>query len=187
MDVRQAVREAWRIGAAVALASALVLVGCSSGGHDEATDDGTEQVDETTTTTATDDAGGEATGGDPPDLCSLFTAEDFEAVTGQPADEPDVMAPTGAIRGSCTYSTPTGFPMVMIGAYNASDRERTLELTESEPVEGLGAEADWADSAGLLVVVDGEDWYLQVVATGDGAGYDREESIEAAELVLANL
>lgn len=185
MDVRQALRVTRRIGAAGALASALVLVGCSSGGDDEATDDGTEQVDETTTTAT--DAGGGATGGDPPDLCSLFTAEDFEAVTGETAGEPEVMAPTGAIRGTCTYGAEAGFPMVMIGAYNATDRERTLDMTESESVDGLGTEADWSDAAGLLLVVDGEDWYLQIVATGDGAGYDKEESIEAAELVLANL
>lgn len=73
----------------------------------------------------------------------------------------------------------------MIGADNASDREATLEMVDAEPVDGLEAEADWAAETGVLMVVEGQDWYLQVFAAGTDD--DKAASIAAAGIVVANL
>lgn len=114
-----------------------------------------------------------------------FTAEDFEALTGETAGEPEAEGPVGVIRGTCTISAETGFPMVLIAAYNESDRESTLSLVDAEPVDDLGVEAHWDDTLGIVVPLEGRDWYLQVMVTGAGA--DRDASIEAAQVALDHL
>lgn len=170
-----------RIAAAVALALALVLSGCGGDGEQESADS-----DATSQPAAPAESEAQPSAVDVPDLCTLVTAADFESVLGaRPGGEPESTPATGAIRGVCTWSAEVGFPMLMISAYDAADREATLEMVDSEPVDGLGAEADWADQTGLLIVVEGQDWYLQVFAAGTDD--DRAASISVAEIVLENL
>ncbi len=166
---------------AVALATVLVLGACGGDADETAGADPTAEQ----TTSAEGQSGEVST--DVPDLCELLTTDAFEAVTGEKADTPEAQEPMGGIRGSCTISAETGFPFVMIAAYNERDREATLSMVDSEPVDGLGAEADWDDTAGLLIALDGRDWYLQVVSTGEGGGYDRDRSVEIARIVLDRL
>lgn len=186
MAIGQTTRGGRRFAAVVTLAAVLALGGCGGDGNEPS---GTSSPESSEQTAApTEDGGGstEGVGNGDPDLCALFSAEDFETVLGEPAaGQPEEQAATGPLRGMCTYTAEESFSMVMIGAYNASDREQTLEMVESESVDGLGAEADWSPQTGLLIVVEGEDWYLQVIATGEG-GYDRSRSIAAARLALAN-
>lgn len=106
-------------------------------------------------------------------------------MTGETAGESKSEEGVGAIRGSCTISAEAGFPLAMVAAYDESDREATLGMVDAEPVDGLGGEAHWDDSIGVVVPVDGKDWYLQVLVSDGGA--DRDASIEAAEIALDRL
>jgi hypothetical protein len=165
----------------VAVAAILILVGC---GNDA------ERADETvpSTTTASDETQAtttEALDSEVPDLCTLFTAEDFEALTGETPGEPTSDPGVGAIRGTCTISAEAGFPLVMIAAYNESDREATLAMVDAQPVDDLGTEAYWDDTVGLVVPLEGKDWYLQVKAAGTDE--DRATSVDAAKVALDRL
>lgn len=187
MRSRGAGRGVARIVTAIVVVGVLGLAGCGgddSSSSDQATpSEATSQPSEDGTTDTAEDIDSAD-----PDLCSLFTAEDFETVTGEPAGgTPDMGQVMGPMRGSCTYNAAAGFPMVMVSAYNAGDRETTLEMVDAEPVDGLGVEAHWAPETGLLISVDGKDWYLQVLATGAGMRFDQARSVEAAELVLDRL
>lgn len=181
-------RPPWRRMAAVAV-SALLLAGGCSDGDDDASD--ATSTDETTTTeaaTSGPDAApeeAEVLDREVPDLCTLFTVEDFQAVTGEVAGAPESQPEVGAIRGSCSTSAEAGFPLVMVAAYNESDREATLSMVEAESVDDLGQEAYWDDTVGLVIPLEGRDWYLQVLATDGGA--DLESSVEVAEIVLQRL
>lgn len=126
----------------------------------------------------------EALDSEVPDLCNLFTAEDFEALTGETAGEPGSEDAVGAIRGTCTISAEAGFPLVIIAAYNESDREAALSMVDAEPVDDLGTEAYWDETVGLVIPLEGNDWYLQVKVAG---GADRDESIKVAEVALDRL
>lgn len=184
MEIR---RSRPSIARAVVVAALLVLAGCGGDDGDGASD-ATSPVTETPATDAPagDVAEGEgALDSEVPDLCTLFTAEDFEAVTGEPAGAPAADEPVGAIRGACTVSAEAGFPLAMVAAYDESARESTIELAEAEPIDDLGQPAHWDDTTGLLVPIDGKDWYLQVLVTGGGA--DREASVAAAQIVLDRL
>lgn len=160
----------------MALGAALTLTGC--GDDAERTVETTAPADETPEET-------EALDTQVPDLCSLFTVEDFQAVTGETAGEPQADEGTGAIRGTCTISAETGFPLVMLAAYNESDRETTLPMVEAEPVDDLDTEASWDDTLGLVIPLEGKDWYLQVMATDGGA--DRATSAQVAQIALDRL
>jgi hypothetical protein len=162
---------------AVALAAVLVLAGCGDGS--EGTDETAPPAAETEQTQVPDT---KVSDNEVPDLCSLFTTEDFQAVTGVTAGEPEAEAGVGAIRGTCTINAETGFPLVLLGAYNESDREATLAMVEAEAVDDLGMEAYWDDTLGLVVPLEGKDWYLQVMATDGGA--DLDTSVRVAEIVL---
>lgn len=120
-----------------------------------------------------------------PDLCTLFTVEDFEALTGETAAEPEVTEPVGAIRGSCATNAETGFPLVMVAAYDEKDRETTLGMVDAEPVEELGVPADYDETVGLMIPLEGRDWYIAVTVAGSED--DRAEAIEVATIVLDRL
>jgi hypothetical protein len=162
--------------AAIALAAVLTLTGC--GDDAERTGETVAPADETPEKT-------EALDTQVPDLCSLFTAKDFQAVTGETAGEPVADEATGAIRGTCTINAEAGFPLVVLAAYNESDRETTLSMVEAEPVDDLGTEAYWDDAIGLVIPLEGKDWYLQVMATDGGA--DLATSAQVAEIALDRL
>lgn len=151
MRTRPSRHSSRRIGAAASLAALLVLGGCGDGDSETTDSDPPEQA-----TTSTQDSGGaDEASNEVPALCTLLSADEFESVAGAPsAGEPVATPATGAARGMCTWSAEAGFPMVMIGAYNASDREATLEMVDAEPVDGLEAEADWAAETGVLMVVE---------------------------------
>ena len=104
--------------AAVVLAAVMALSGC--GGDNESADETVAPASETPEQS-------EALDTDVPDLCSLFTPEDFQALTGEKAGEPEVDEAMGALRGTCTTSAETGLPLVLIAAYNESDRQSTLD------------------------------------------------------------
>ena len=182
MRTRSSRHSLGRLGAAASLAVLLVLGGCGDGGDEAATD--SDPPEQTTSSAATEEP--DETTSEVPDLCALLSGDDFESVTGAPsAGEPESTPDTGALRGTCTWSAEAGFPMLMIGAYNLADREATLEMVDSEPVDGLGTEADWSDSTGLMIVLDGRDWYLQVFVAGTDD--DKEAAFSAAEIALKNL
>lgn len=177
MELPRARRSAPRL---VAIALALILTGCG--------DDNAEQTEAPATSAgATETTADTAATLDTevPDLCTLFTAEDFEAVTGETAGAPESEPDTGAIRGTCTISAEAGFPLVMLAAYNESDRETTLSMVDADPVEDLGREAYWDDTLGLVIPLDGKDWYLQVLVTDGGA--DLDLSVQAAQIALDRL
>ena len=186
--------KGWKAsGTTLALISVLVLGGCGSDekSSDETTPEQTEQTEQTQEpsestepTEPTEDSETDGT----PDLCALFSAADFETVTGEQAGgEPDTQSSVGVIQSSCTYSTTGGFPMVMIGAYDASGFDLTVQTLEGQPVDSLDGDAYWTEAAGIVVALEGEDWYLQVVATGAGMNYDKAMSTAAAQIVLDNL
>jgi len=143
--------------AAVVLAAVMALSGC--GGD-------TESADETVAPASETPEQSEALDTDVPDLCSLFTPEDFQALTGEKAGEPEVDEAMGALRGTCTTSAETGLPLVLIAAYNESDRQSTLDMVDAEPEEG-------------------KDWYLQVAVKGEDD--DRAASVQVAEIALDRL
>jgi hypothetical protein len=172
-------RTAGRLAACL-LAAALILSACG----DDAEQAETPVTTAAETTEATS-APAETLDTQVPDLCTLFTAEDFQTVTGETAGVPESDAGTGAIRGTCTISAASGFPLVMIAAYNESDRETTLSMVEAEPVEDLDIEAYWDDTLGLVIPLNGKDWYLQVKVTGSDS--DREASVRAARIALDRL
>ena len=60
-----------------------------------------------------------------------------------------------------------------------------LEMVEAEPVDDLGTEAYWDDTVGLVIPLEGRDWYLQVLTTDGGA--DLETSVQVAEIALERL
>lgn len=161
---------------AMALAAVLTLTGCG---------DDAEPSAETVVPADETPEEFEALDTQVPDLCSLFTAEDFQAVTGETVGEPEAGDATGAIRGTCAISAETGFPLVLLAAYDESDREATLSLVEAEPVDDLGTEAYWDDTLGLVIPLEGKDWYLQVMATDAGA--DLATSAQVAEIALDRL
>ncbi|MDO9495070.1 MAG: hypothetical protein Q7J48_05160 [Nocardioides sp.] len=177
----QRIRTLGRLGA-LALTAVLVLGACG-GEADEPTDTAPDP-EETTSATGPAPAD-EALDTEVPDLCGLFTAEDFETVTGETAGTPETQEPLGAIRGTCSMSAEVGFPVVMVAAYDEADREATLAMVDAEPVDDLGVEAYWDDTVGLVIPLEGKDWYLQVLALGGGA--DRETSVQVAEIVLDRL
>lgn len=162
--------------------TALLLAGGCGGGTDEPS--GSPPAPAETTSTA-QSSPVEALDTAVPDLCTLFTAADFESVLGEPAAEPEGQGATGAIRGTCTITAETGFPLVILGAYDEADRETTLSMVEAEPVDDLGVEAYWDDTIGLVVPLEGRDWYLQVMATDGGA--DLDTSVRVAEVALDRL
>ena len=166
--------------ASVALAVTLAVTACSGSGGSSESPERTEGSTASTTAVQATDLDTEV-----PDLCTLFTAEDFQAVTGETAGEPESEAATGAVRGSCTISAESGFPLVMLAAYNESDRAATLDMVEAEKVDDLGREAYWDSSIGLVIPLEGKDWYLQVAAT-DG-GFDLDASVAVAKVALDNL
>lgn len=168
---------------AVALVAVLALAGC--GQDAENTDGEAPPPQETPSATESPISGDEALDSEVPDLCSLFTAADFTAVFGEPAGEPEAQDPLGAIRGTCTTSAEAGFPLVMVAAYNESDRETTLSMVDAEPVDDLGVEAAWDDTLGLVIPQEGKDWYLQVLVSGSDD--DRATSVQVAEIVLDRL
>ncbi|MDP2774661.1 MAG: hypothetical protein Q8O61_14000 [Nocardioides sp.] len=170
-----------RLGA-LALTAVLVIGAC---GGDDGEPNDSAPVREATTSAAEPGPADEALDGDVPDLCDLFTTEDFEAVFGEPAAPPETQEPIGAIRGTCTTYAEAGFPMVMLAAYDEADRETTLSMVEAEPIDDLGVAAHWDDTMGLAIPMEGRDWYLQVLAM-DGGG-DRETSLQIAEMVLDRL
>jgi len=71
--------------------------------------------------------------------------------------------------GSCTTSAEVGFPLVMVAAYDEDDREATLVMVDAEPVGELGVPADYDETVGLLIPLEGRDWYvtLRVAGTDD--------------------
>ncbi|MBK9297176.1 MAG: hypothetical protein IPN02_10165 [Candidatus Microthrix sp.] len=69
-----------------------------------------------------------------PDLCSLFTPEDFQALTGEKAGEPEVDEAMGALAAPAPPA-PKRLPPVLIAAYNESDRQSTLDMVDAEPVD----------------------------------------------------
>ena len=168
--------------AVLALAATLALGACG-GDADEPTE-AAPAPEETTSATDTAPAD-EGLDTEVPDFCALFTVEDFETLTGATAGEPEAQEPIGAIRGTCTIAAETGFPLVMIAAYNEADREATLSMVEASPVDDLGVEALWDDTLGLVIPQDGKDWYLQVMVAGSDS--DRETSVKVAEIVLDRL
>lgn len=162
------------------LAAGLFAVLRDSGG--DTAEAPTADSQETATTGASSDT---ALDTKVPDLCTLFTAEDFQTVTGEKAGESVSDPGTGAIRGTCTTSAEAGFPLVFLAAYNESDREATLSMVEAQPVDDLGREAYWDDTLGLVIPLEGKDWYLQVLATDGGANLDT--SAQVAEIALDRL
>lgn len=161
----------------LALAAALVLGACGDGNDEPSSS--TRAAEESTS------ASEPVLDTEVPDLCGLFTMEDFATVTGEKAGTPESQEAMGAIRGSCTMSAEAGFPLILIAAYNEADREATLSMVDAEPVDDLGVEAYWDDTIGLAIPREGKDWYLQVLVTGGGA--DRDASVAAARIVLDRL
>lgn len=177
----QRTRTLTRLGT-LALSAVLVLGAC--GGDTDEPAETAPPPEETSSATDTEPADA-ALDTEVPDLCALFTAEDFETLTGETAAEPEAEEATGAIRGTCTTSAETGFPMVMVAAYDEVDRETTLSMVEAEPVDDLGREAHWDDTIGLVIPIEGKDWYLQVMVAGSDD--DRAVAVQAAEIALDRL
>ena len=73
----------------------------------------------------------------------------------------------------------------MLAAYNESDREATLSMVDAEQVDDLGREAYWDGTVGLVIPLEGKDWYLQIIATDGGA--DLASSVQVAEIALDRL
>ncbi len=169
--------------AAVALAAALALGAC---GGDDGEDPGAGG-DPGGSAPATQEPSTEppALDSEVPDLCTLFTGEDFETLTGETAGEPEVGEPMGVIRGTCTTSAEMGFPLVMVAAYDEKDREATLAMVDAEPVDELGVPADYDDTVGLLIPLEGRDWYVTVTVAGTDD--DRAQAIEVGRVVLDRL
>lgn len=182
-----AARRAPLRATALALTLLFAVTACSAGGGSDdgaSSDATTTSADKTTSDPSTTDDTA-VLDSEVPDLCTLFTTDDFEELTGEAAGEPDSQPEAGAIRGSCTTSAEAGFPLVMVAAYNESDRQATLDLVGAEEVDDLGQEAYWDDTVGLVIPLEGKDWYLQVLATDGGA--DLDTSVAVAKVALERL
>lgn len=164
------------------MAAVLTIGGCSSDGRDDVSDyssappSGQPAPSDGQSSPSIDDL----------DVCALFTAEDFEAVTGAiPSGEPRSLEEGKAALGSCSYIDESGSRSVQVAAWRTSSGGFDLKPA-GEPVEDLDARAYWDEQTGLLVVIDSaEDWYLQVSASGEGN--DRARSTKAARLILEKL
>lgn len=115
------------------------------------------------------------------DACSLFTAEDFERVMGVAPDElPDDGGDEYAT--SCSY---TAIPdtSVALSAISADGWDDLAGAGGTEPASGEGYEAWFDPELGLFARIDGQDWYLQVIAGTGEQPRDRARSAEVVEAV----
>ncbi len=169
---------------AVALVGGLLTVGCASG-DDEAstttteTSDTTGDATESTATTETSDSGAseEASG----DNCDIVSDEVVSELLGieierrEPVGEPGAQS-YSCLKGSERSDDPADFNYVSVGVTSGVGAVLLDEFRAQEgaqPVDGLGDDALFLPSAGVLVVsLGGDAVQVQVVKNGVPAGLD---------------
>jgi len=183
-----------RVVALILLTGAVLASGCSSGDDDAAPDATTTTApadraagDATTTTTTT---GGDGADDDSPsgDGCDLVSDEVASAVLGIDIDrrEPHEDAAgqsVSCIKGTERQADVTQASYVSVSVYPASVGAALMEGAVDEgatSVEGLGDEAAFLATAGLLIVLYGDDAvHVQVVKNGVPAGLDDATTVAA--------
>lgn len=191
------VRRLFGIGAVCVI----VLGGCGGGSDDEATPDGETGVETT-------DGGDGGNGGveadneaeavstdDDIEGCALFTADDFEAVTGVAGEATEGLAtlPQGVL-GICDYKAADIVPMISVTFHEASNWDDFRGQIESSGIETLpadGGETFVSDDLGLFFKPDGGSWYIQVLAMPgpesglDMGAYSSDLALEVVDVVMA--
>ena len=180
--------HATRMAGLILLTGAVLASGCSSG-DDGAEPDGTtttteatsEPVDDGTTTTApVDDGDAEdpTAGGDG---CDLISDDVASAVLGieierREPHEDEASKGVSCIKGTERQADVTTASYVSVARYPAAGGAVLIEQATAEgatSVDGLGDEAVFLASAGLLLVLDGDDTVqVQVVKDGVPSGID---------------
>lgn len=181
--------------AVVALMAAALVAGCGSDKEDEGAataTTGAQGEEPSTTTTAADDEADETDETDEEasgDACDIVSDEVVTEVLGievarrEPNED---QFGRSCIKGNERSGDPSQFTFVSVsvltgGGSTVVDQFRTE--ADAAPVEGLGDDAVFVPSAGVLVIVDGED-SIQVQVVEGGIPGTQEQAVTVAEDVL---
>lgn len=156
---------------ATVLALALVFGSACSDSDEQAQSADTVAADEPAGTggdTSPDgDAADGADGDGAVDVCARFSADDFEAVMGVAPGEPEPSPATGSMMGSCNFPTADSKGYANISLRPVGEYDATVETYDTTPVEVAGTDAAFDPDVGLFVPVDGEVWFLHIMAVPD--------------------
>lgn len=133
--------------------------------------------------------GGAVDGSGAVDACARFSPDDFESVMGVAPGEPESSGPTGSLLGQCSYTTEDFKGTVDISLRRADEYDASVETYDTTPVDVPGAAAAAIDpDVGLFVQVDGEEWFLHIIAVPDALtdmSTDEAAAVAVAELFLS--
>lgn len=166
---------------AAALVAGLLLAGCGDDGDADEGDAAASSQSTERGTTASEPQPRAALPLEEVDACALFTAEDFERVMGVAPDQlPD--DGDGEYAASCSY---TAIPdtSVAISAISADGWDDLAGAGGTEPASGEGYEGWWDPELGLFARLDGQDWYVQVIAGSGEQPRDPERSARVVEAI----
>ncbi len=188
-------RRATRIVALALLAGSVLASGCGSDDDAADPDETTTTAstgDETTSTMPTDAGAGDDTGSG--DGCDLVSDAVVSQVLGIDVDrrephEDKANKIVGCIKGTVRQEDPADSSYVSVAVYPASAGAALLGAAQEEgatSVDGLGEEAAFLETAGFLLVLDGES-ALQVQVVKDGVPSGLEDAETVAHDVLDRL
>ncbi|HWL65894.1 MAG TPA: hypothetical protein VNP73_07965 [Actinomycetota bacterium] len=161
---------------------ALALVTSCGGGETTAPDaaDVPEPVEEPTEEPAEQDAASGSI-----DTCAFFSEADAKKFLGGGVTQ-EAKPPQGSLLGQCDYATAEGLISVQARPDTEWDATKSTFEENSEEISGLGEDNFFNSSFGLLVLT-GEGYFIHVLSTQGGQGFDKDSSVEIAEIVLGNI
>jgi hypothetical protein len=179
-------RTSRRLGPAIAAAVLLLAVGCGGGDDgDGAADDARDAAEEVVPDTGAAAVDDGADAGDAVDACTLL--EEAEVA-------PHVLAtgPGSGSDGVCTWENPDTFESVTLTVGEpgtaVDDLPEPSPYPDAEPVDGVGADARYSASNGIVEFVAGDracELQLASVTLDDAA--QRAGAIELADLALGRI
>lgn len=171
-----------RLVPAVAIAVLLVVAGCGGDDGDDAARDQAEQAAPGTNGPAADDGGGQA---DAVDACGLL--EEQEVAPHVPAT-----GPGSGTGGVCTWENPDTFESVTLTVGEpgtaVDDLPEPSPYPDAQPVDGVGADARYSASNGIVEFVAGDracELQLASVSLDDAA--QQAGAVELAALALERM
>ncbi len=174
-----------RLGPAVAAAVLLLAAGCGGDDGDDAADDARDAAEEAAP--GTDDTAAEdgADGGDALDACALL--EEAEIAPYVPAT-----GPGSGGDGACSWENPDTFESVSLRVGDpgtaVDDLPEPSPYDDAEPIDGVGADARYSASNGLIEFVAGDRaCELQVASVTLDEAAQKAAAIELAPLALERI
>jgi hypothetical protein len=174
-----------RLGPAIAAAVLLLAVGCGGDDGDDAADEAQDAAEEAVPGAddpVVDDGADE---GDAVDACGLL--EEAEIAPYVPAT-----GPGSGGDGVCSWENPDTFESVTITVGEpgtaVDDLPEPSPYPDAEPIDGVGADARYSASNGLVeFVADGRTCDLQVASVTLDEAAQRAAAIELANLALGRI